>query len=156
MILGNTEIKRRILCDDMILGADISRIQPASLDCVLGSGFVFKSVKYDAGEFVLFPGDFALATTQERLQLPTDLSAYVEGKSSWGRVGLFVQNAGFVDPGFNGQITLELFNASDRPVKLLAGKPICQLVFHVVVGCTGGYAGNYQGQVGVTESVYKQ
>jgi len=81
----------------------------------------------------------------------------VEGRSSIGRIGLFIQNAGWIDPGFEGRITLELYNASSLPIKLQAGKRICQLVF-----CTmdqkaeNPYQGKYQGQkVTVGSRVYQ-
>lgn len=70
-----------------------------------------------------------------------------------GRMGLFIQNAGWVDPGFEGQITFELFNASDTPILLTAGTRIAQLVFaEMTEACDKPYNGKYQGQIGATES----
>lgn len=60
--------------------------------------------------YILLPGQFVLATTMEYFELPDHITAFVEGRSSLGRMGLFIQNAGWVDPGFKGEITLELFN----------------------------------------------
>ncbi len=100
----------------------------------------------------LCPGQFCLATTEERITLPEGLVGYVEGRSSIGRMGLFVQNAGFIDPGFEGQITLELFNASQNTILLEPGVRICQIVFMHAEGVSMGYRGKYQGQVGVVGS----
>ena len=79
--------------------------------------------------YVLLPGQFILATTMEYFILPNDLTAFVEGRSSLGRMGLFIQNAGWVDPGFQGEITLELFNANRCAIKLQTGRRVGQLVF---------------------------
>ena len=72
---------------------------------------------------------FLLATTNEYLTLPNNITAFVEGRSSIGRMGLFIQNAGWVDAGFEGRITLELYNANSLPIVLTSGRRICQLVF---------------------------
>ena len=66
--------------------------------------------KIESDSIVIPPKSFILATTREYVKIPNDLVAFVEGRSSIGRMGLFIQNAGWVDPGFEGQITLELFN----------------------------------------------
>jgi len=83
----------------------------------------------------------------EYVRLPNNLTAFVEGRSSIGRIGLFIQNAGWVDPGFEGRITLELYNASSLPIMLQAGRRICQLVFcSMDREAEKPYAGKYQGQ----------
>ena len=69
------------------------------------------------------------------------------GRSSFGRAGLFVQNAGWIDPGFEGTLTLELYNANPYPAKLYAGTRCCQLIIADVEGNTDAYNGTYQGQV---------
>ena len=70
----------------------------------------------------ILPGNsFVLARTREVVDLPDDLTAFVEGRSSIGRLGLFIQNAGWVDPGFRGSITLELYNGLPHPIELRAG-----------------------------------
>ena len=69
-------------------------------------------------EFVLEPNHFVLASTAESIRVPHDMAAYVEGRSSIGRLGLQVQNVGFIDAGFHGQITLELENQSGFPIVL--------------------------------------
>jgi dCTP deaminase len=80
--------------------------------------------------FVLHPGEFALATTLEFLKIPLDLAARVEGRSTWGRLGLQIHaTAGFVDPGFVGAITYELSNVSLVPLPLYPGVRIAQICF---------------------------
>ena len=80
-------------------------------------------------EFVLEPNHFVLASTAESIRVPHDMAAYVEGRSSIGRLGLQVQNAGLIDAGFHGQITLELENQTGFPIVLKKGVRICQIVF---------------------------
>ena len=137
-------------------------IQPASIDCRLGTHFLMiedynmnlismdSEIKYREFEgetITLPPRSFLLATTMEYVKLPNDLTAFVEGRSSVGRMGLFIQNAGWVDPGFEGRITLELFNANSLPIQLQAGRRICQLVFCKMDQATlNPYRGKYQGQ----------
>jgi dCTP deaminase len=89
----------------------------------------------------------------EFIRLPADVTAFVEGRSSIGRMGLFIQNAGWVDPGFEGNITLELFNANRLPLRLASGRRICQIVFARMDRATlTPYAGKYQGQRGTVGS----
>ncbi len=137
-------------------------VQPASVDCTLGSHFLVidensmglltmdDEIKYrtiEADSITLPPHSFILATTREEVELPDDLTAFVEGRSSIGRMGLFIQNAGWVDPGFKGRITLELYNANSLPIKLEAGRRICQLVFCKMSSrASKPYQGKYQGQ----------
>lgn len=155
-------------------------IQPASFDLRLGNGFAFPLANdrfisprgkvcnavdptmpaevsqippLQDKSFYIKPKEFILATTKEYIKLPNDLTAFVEGRSSIGRMGLFVQNAGWVDPGFEGEITLELFNASDNAIKLVEGMRIAQLVFAKLDRPAGNpYNGKYQGQKGATGS----
>lgn len=137
-------------------------IQPASIDCTLGTHFLLvedrdmeiisldSEIKYrsiEASEITIPAHSFLLATTQEYVELPDNLTAFVEGRSSIGRIGLFIQNAGWVDPGFKGQITLELYNANSLPIRLQAGRRICQLVFcKMDQSAKNPYNGKYQGQ----------
>lgn len=109
--------------------------------------------------FVLTPGMFILATTFERVEIPTDLVARVEGRSSIGRKGVIIHaTAGFIDPGFKGHITLEIANLNHRAVVLRAGVRICQLSFSRMDGGVKRPYGHpdlkskYQGQVGTTTS----
>lgn len=84
----------------------------------------------DVEEFVLHPGDFVLGTTKERVEIPPDLIAHVEGRSSLGRLAIVVHaTAGIVDPGYEGQITLELSNLGTAPVALKPDMRISQLTF---------------------------
>ena len=89
----------------------------------------------------------------EYFSLPDDLTAFVEGRSSLGRMGLFIQNAGWVDPGFEGEITLELFNANRCAIELKSGRRVGQLVF-AKMDCKAlkPYSGKYQKQRGATGS----
>jgi dCTP deaminase len=105
-------------------------------------------------EFILHPGDFVLGTTKERVEIPDDLIAHVEGRSSLGRLAIVVHaTAGIVDPGYNGQITLELSNLGKAPVALKPDMRISQLTFtelknraEVPYGAERG--SKYQGQTG--------
>lgn len=120
------------------------QVQPASVDIRLGNTFSIvedsptgiitldKEIKYKtitSDTYVLLPNQFVLATTMEYFELPDDLTAFVEGRSSLGRMGLFIQNAGWVDPGFKGEITLELYNVNRCAIELKAGRRVGQLVF---------------------------
>ena len=144
------------------------QIQPASVDVRLGNTFSIvedtptgiitlnSEIKYKtitADNYLLLPGQFVLATTMEYFELPDDLTAFVEGRSSLGRMGLFIQNAGWVDPGFNGEITLELFNANRCAIELQCGRRVGQLVFAKMDDhALNPYSGKYQGQKGATGS----
>ena len=87
------------------------------------------------------------------MTLPNNVAAFIEGRSSIGRMGLFIQNAGWVDPGFSGTITLELLNANKHPIVLRAGRRICQAVFAFLDSETKyPYDGKYQGQSDTTGS----
>ena len=81
--------------------------------------------------FVLHPGEFALATTLEYIRIPNYLAGRLEGRSTWGRVGLQIHStAGFVDPGFEGTLTFELHNMGKLPLSLFPGLRISQMSFH--------------------------
>ncbi len=108
-------------------------------------------VVLDVGErMVLHPNQLVLGATLEFLQIPADLTAYVIGRSSWGRLGLIVATAIMVQPGYRGSLTLELANLGDTPIYLYPGTRIAQLVFHTVSSLTASYAeqGKYSGPVG--------
>lgn len=144
------------------------QIQPASFDIRLGNTFsvvedsstgiitLGEQIKYrtiTTDTYLILPGQFVLATTMEYFELPDDLTAFVEGRSSLGRMGLFIQNAGWVDPGFKGEITLELFNANRCAIELRAGRRVGQLVFAKMDSpALNPYNGKYQGQTGATGS----
>lgn len=143
------------------------QIQPASIDIRIGNSFAFvkeskkpvfldQKLEYQTVEtdrYILESHGFVLATTIEYFGLPSNLTAFAEGRSSIGRLGLFIQNAGWVDPGFHGQITLELFNASPRAIVLESGRRVGQMVFAKMdAEPTSAYCGKYQGQCGATGS----
>jgi dCTP deaminase len=97
--------------------------------------------------FLLHPGDLVLGATQEFIGLPSDIMAFVEGKSGLGRLGLFVATATQVAPGFHGVIVLELANAGTVPLDLSPGMPIAQLVFQTMTHPTGEYDGESSCQI---------
>ena len=134
---------------------DEQQIQPSSVDMRLGDEFkVFKVIRkpyidpkdeediaeymesstVPEGEaFIIHPNEFELATTQEYVKVPDDLVARVEGRSSMGRLGVTMHvTAGYVDPGFEGRITLEISNIGAMPVALYPGQRVCQLVFETM------------------------
>lgn len=145
-----------------------NQIQPASIDIRIGNNYSIvedspsgiirlnEEIEYrqiTADKYILLPGQFVLATTMEFVELPNNLTAFVEGRSSLGRLGLFIQNAGWVDPGFKGEITLELFNANRCAIELNAGRRVGQLVFAKLdEHALNPYRGKYQGQRGATGS----
>ena len=169
MILSDRTILK-MLADKTLSIAPLekSQIQAASVDIRLGNTFSvveesstgivtlenpisYKTIRADT--YLLLPGHFVLATTMESFDLPDNLTAFVEGRSSLGRMGLFIQNAGWVDPGFQGEITLELFNANRCAIELKAGRRVGQLVFAELDGAAlHPYNGKYQGQKGATGS----
>src|SRR5690349_18487035 len=108
--------------------------------------------------YLLEPGAFILACTAERITLSREMVARVEGKSSLGRLGIAVHiTAGFIDPGFKGQVTLEIKNLGPWSIVLRPGMPIAQLAFEQVERAEQSYgdSGHYQGQAGPTESRYR-
>ncbi len=155
-------------------------IQPSSVDVRLAGAFrVFANHRYpyidvrqdqpeltdlvevDDEPFVLHPGEFALGSTFERITLPPDVVARLEGKSSLARLGLVIHStAGFIDAGFDGEVTLELSNVATLPILLYAGMKIAQFAFFSLdrpaerpygSSATGS---KYQGQRGPTASRY--
>lgn len=169
MILSDKTIKKLLKSKDLeIYPLEDIQIQPASIDIRLGNTFTivedtsssviqlsgemqYKTIQSD--KYLLMPGQFVLATTMEYFKLPNNMTAFVEGRSSIGRLGLFIQNAGWVDPGFEGEITLELFNANRCAIELQAGRRVGQLVFaQLDQDADNLYRGKYQGQKGATGS----
>lgn len=150
-------------------------IQPSSIDLRLGKyvGRVPKKVLnpvnvWDEDTYpevrivedekpTIQPKEFALAHTEEDMTIPKDSVAIVHGRSSVGRLGLFIHNAGLVDGGFEGNLTLELFNAAPHPIQLKSGMRICQMTVHPhdeapEVGYSARNGNKYQGQSGPTAS----
>ena len=113
--------------------------------------------------FILHPGEFVLGSTLERVQLPDDLVARLEGKSSLGRLGLLIHStAGFVDPGWDGHVTLELSNVANLPITIYYAMKIGQLSFVQLTEPaeqpygSDALGSKYQGQQGPTPSRYWQ
>jgi dCTP deaminase len=175
---------RRLVAEGRIVVKpwDESLVQPASVDLRLGDSFrVFHNHKVAAIDlrdgppgqlteevvvtpeegFVIHPGEFCLGRTEEWVELPDDVVARIEGKSSLGRLGLIVHaTAGFIDPGWKGTLTLELNNLTRVPIKLYPGLLIAQLSFMALDAPAQKPYGSpelgshYQGQVAATESRY--
>ncbi|MCM3675206.1 dCTP deaminase [Peribacillus simplex] len=168
MILSNKTILKKIKEHELFIEPLIqSQLQPASIDLRIGNHFLtideysiplisldkpaaYKEIYKD--RIIIPPQAFVIGTTIEVIKLPNNMSAFVEGRSSIGRLGLFIQNAGWVDPGFEGHITLELYNANRVPIELKAGRRICQLVLASLDQETTPYIGKYYGQNKATES----
>jgi dCTP deaminase len=156
-----------------------SYVQPSSVDLRVGNGFrVFVNHRYseidprapqadltqlvEVGEeepFMLHPGEFVLGSTLERVRLGVDVVARLEGKSSLGRLGLLIHStAGFIDPGFEGHITLELSNVATLPIAIFPGMKIGQISFYQMTTAAEYPYGSpelgskYQGQSGPTAS----
>jgi dCTP deaminase len=159
---------------------DPALLQPSSVDVRVDNSFrVFRNNRapyidvkkeHDLTElveigddepFILHPGEFVLGSTLERVALPDDLVARLEGKSSLGRLGLLIHStAGFIDPGWDGHVTLELSNVANLPITIYAGMKIGQLSFVQMAEPTdhpygtSGLGSKYQGQRGPTPSRY--
>ncbi len=151
MILSDRSIKEYIAAGRIVLTPyDEELVQPASIDIRLDGRFrVFRNYRYscidpkavqqdltelvevaDDEPFIVHPGEFILGNTVERIKLGDDLVSRLEGKSSLGRLGLIVHaTAGYVDPGFEGNITLELSNVANLPIRLYPGMKVGQLSF---------------------------
>ena len=159
---------------------DESLLQPSSVDVRVDRYFrVFRNnlypfidvkteqedltelVEIDDEPFILHPGEFVLGSTLERIRLPDDLVARLEGKSSLGRLGLLIHStAGFIDAGWDGHVTLELSNVANLPITIYAGMKIGQLSFVQLSEPaerpygSQGIGSKYQGQRGPTPSRY--
>jgi len=182
MVLSDRTIRR--LLDEGRIGIDPyaeELLQPSSVDVRVDRLFrVFRNSRYpfidvklemeeltelveiDSEEaFILHPGEFVLGSTLERITLPDDLVARLEGKSSLGRLGLLIHStAGFIDPGWDGHVTLELSNVANLPITIYYGMKIGQLSFVQLSEPaehpygTGSLGSKYQGQAGPTPSRY--
>src|SRR4051812_3551167 len=184
VVLSDRTIKRlleegRILIEPY----EESLLQPSSVDVRVDRYFrVFHNARYpyidvrepqdeltelveieDDRPFILHPGEFVLGSTLERIRLPDDLVARLEGKSSLGRLGLLIHStAGFIDPGWDGHVTLELSNVANLPITIYFGMPIGQLSFVQLTEPaetpygTGRPGSKYKGQTGPTPSRYWQ
>jgi dCTP deaminase len=182
MILSDRTIREELAAGRIVIDPlDEACIQPSSVDLRLDRLFrVFlnhtmpvidvrqdlsdltRLVEIDEGDaFILHPGEFVLGSTYERVAVPNDLVARIEGKSSLGRLGLLIHStAGFIDAGFSGHITLELSNVANLPITLYPGMKIGQVSFlrmttpaDVPYG-SAQVGSKYQGQRGPTPSRY--
>jgi len=163
-VIVSDQSLKRLLAEGTIVVEPLEerQIQPASIDLRLGDHFLkvdentmeaialdreLEYIEFKQEEIIIPPHSFLLAVTRETIRLPDNITAFVEGRSSIGRIGLFIQNAGWVDPGFSGTITLELYNANRLPIRLTSGRRICQIVFAFMDGPAGSpYQGKYQNQ----------
>jgi dCTP deaminase len=177
MILSDRTIREQIEAGRIVIDPfDPVCVQPSSVDLHVDAEFrVFRNNRYpfidvkqeqDLTElvevkpeeaFILHPGEFVLGSTLERVAIPDDLVARLEGKSSLGRLGLLIHStAGYVDPGWDGYLTLELSNVANLPITIYPGMKIGQISFFRLTTAAEtpyGSAGNkYQGQRGPTAS----
>ena len=180
MVLSDRDIRRELAAKRLrIEPLGDSAVQPASVDMRLGRQLlVFQNhlepyidVKQDLAHltapveidevnpFVLHPGEFVLGMTLEYVELPDDLVGRLDGKSSLGRLGLVVHStAGFVDPGWRGNLTLELSNLATLPILLYSGMKASQISFMRLTSPaeqpygSKGLGSKYQGQLGPTAS----
>jgi dCTP deaminase len=151
MVLSDGTIRAEIEAGRIVVDPfDAAMVQPSSVDVRVDRRFrVFHNARYpfidvrqpmddlteaveisDAEPFILHPGEFVLGQTLERVRLPNDIVARLEGKSSLGRLGLLIHStAGFVDAGFEGNLTLELSNVANLPVTIYYRMPIGQISF---------------------------
>jgi dCTP deaminase len=181
MVLSDGAIRRQIESGRIrIQPYDEGLMQPSSLDVRVDRYFrVFRNSRYpyidvrepqedltelvEAGDepFILHPGEFVLGSTLERIALADDLVARLEGKSSLGRLGLLIHStAGFIDPGWDGHVTLELSNVANLPITIYPGMRIGQLSFMELSEPaerpygSAALGSKYQGQRGPTPSRY--
>jgi dCTP deaminase len=182
VVLSDRTIRAEVEAGRIVIDPfDPGMVQPASVDVRVDRRFrVFHNARHpfidvrlpmddltelvemDGDEpFILHPGEFVLGQTLERVTLPDDLVARLEGKSSLGRLGLLIHStAGFVDSGFSGNLTLELSNVANLPITIYHGMPIGQLSFMRMDGPveqpygSDRIGGKYQGQAEPTASRY--
>jgi dCTP deaminase len=180
MILSDRTIREEIDAGRIrIEPFEPAAIQPSSVDLHVDSQFrVFANSRYpyidvkrqmpdltelvevaEGEPFILHPGEFVLGSTQERVGLPDDMVARLEGKSSLGRLGLLIHStAGYVDPGWDGYLTLELSNVANLPITIYPGMKIGQISFFRLTTTADRPYGSketgskYQGQRGPTAS----
>lgn len=157
-LLGALNMKKGI---DISPPPEAAQIQPASIDLRLGGELydTYRDELYEAqpGEtLTVKPWTFYLGTTLDTLGLSNRLAAQLTGRSSFGRKGLVVhKTAGWCDPGWEGQLTLEMFNFSLEPIEVEVGERICQIRVMKTASESGGYKGEYQGQEGPTLSKHE-
>lgn len=168
MLLGKNKIQEAISEGEISI-SEIGKdtFQPASIDLTIGDGFLIphslqspKRIgeaffqKVFSGTMILNPLNFVLCRSKEVIKLSSRYAGFVQGRSGVGRSGLNIQNAGFIDPGFEGSITLELFNMAPYPIEIHVGERIAQIVILEANGAVP-YHGSYQGQLDATASLYR-
>jgi dCTP deaminase len=189
MVLSDKQIVKELLIGNLKISPILNsnkQIGSSSIDIRLGTEFRYLKIKsqthFDLSKgiekirsqieeysevvhvkpmeaFILHPGDFTLASTLEYIIIPEYLSARLEGRSTWGRVGLQIHStAGFVDPGFQGRLTFELNNLGKLPLPLYPGIRIGQLSFHMMETASSLYSekdgSKFSGQIGTKSSTF--
>jgi dCTP deaminase len=178
MILSDKHILERIKKGEIVIEPfDKSCVQPSTVDLHLDPKMrvfdnwkitvvdprikvdVSRKVEIPKEGFIIHPGEFLLGSTAEKITLPDDIAAKLEGKSSLGRLGLVIHaTAGYIDPGFSGWITFEFSNLSRTPIRVYAGMKVAQICFFQMSSAVLHPYGSkrlgskYQGQKGPTAS----
>ena len=162
MILSDRTLKDIILNQKIYLvnPFNIEDLQPCSIDLHLGDELKTihgKSIDLSQGSYKLKPNEFILGSTMEYVNVPFDLMARVEGKSSIARLGVMIHiTAGYIDAGFHGNVTLEIYNCSDKEFELFHGDSICQIAFETLTTpVETPYNGKYQNSQGTVLSEYE-
>lgn len=166
MILSDREIARELQKGSLkIIPHKEEDIQPCSVDLHLAEELKTirgKSISIKNDSYKLKPKEFILASTLEYVEIPNYLCGQVDGRSSIARLGVSIhQTGGYIDAGFKGNITLELFNASDKDFELFWGDSICQIIMHLLTSeCVRPYGSDglyskYQHSEGTVRSKYK-
>lgn len=166
MILSDKDIVEALAYEGLriIPGPIDECIQPCSVDLHLFKELKTlggKSIDLSKDSYKLKPKEFILGSTEEYVEIPSHLCGQVEGRSTIARNGVMIHiTAGFIDAGYNGNITLEIFNASDKEYELEWGSSICQIVFHRLSSpCLRKYGdetlgSKYQGSEGTVGAKY--
>jgi len=165
MVLSGVTIRELLGSGKIVIEPmDDGQIQPASVDLKLSDEILISRGKeIDFGRepeyeksrgktLVIPPKTHAVVRTVERVELPRDVGGVTKLRSSLSRVGIMFNNAGWVDPGFRGTLSLSVFNSNDVPFRIKAGTRICQLILIKVDRESEGYSGKYNDQHGVTGS----
>ena len=162
MILSDRDLKRIILEQKIYLvnPFNIEDLQPCSIDLHLSDELKTidgKTIDLSYDSYHLKPNEFILGSTMEKVHVPYDLMARVEGVSSIARLGVMIHiTAGFIDSGFTGNITLEIYNCSDKSFELFHGDRICQIAFETLSSpVESPYCGKYQNSDGTVLSRYE-
>lgn len=157
MILSDRELGLRQARHGIVEPWVRDHLQPASIDLTLGNEFIVNGAHYAlSAACPIAPREFLLGTTVETVTIPHDLVGEVKGRSTWARRGLIIENAGYVDPGFTGTITLEMYNLGPDTLYIPLGERICQIAFTQLTSPairpygSEGLGSHYQGQEGVT------